>query len=268
SYCFRLIVPADLRKFVGKSELRYTLNTGSVSLAKSKARLLAGEIQEFFRRLREIINLGELTDSQIVDMVSRFFRNFVNGLEKIRVEEGAFGEGHLFDRVNQINQSVCRRAKTALAALDYSYAWSFANVLLERENLEIKKMSSIHNKICREILIALIKFGEIEDRRHNGNYSDDIKALFPLSYDKITGLPPQESQKGGNSITLEQLIDDYKNRQVQSKKWTDNTIRNHSTKINAMLQILGNRPIKDISINDIRKLAKWKGRRKIEAGGG
>jgi hypothetical protein len=40
SYCFRMIVPKDLRKFVGKTELRYTLNTGSIGLAKSKARLL------------------------------------------------------------------------------------------------------------------------------------------------------------------------------------------------------------------------------------
>ena len=70
SYCFRLNVPADLQKFVGKTELRYTLTTGYVGLARSKARLLAGHLQEFFRRLREIIKLGELTDQQIVDMVS------------------------------------------------------------------------------------------------------------------------------------------------------------------------------------------------------
>jgi hypothetical protein len=28
SYCFRMVVPKDLRKFVGKTELRYTLRTG------------------------------------------------------------------------------------------------------------------------------------------------------------------------------------------------------------------------------------------------
>jgi integrase len=251
-----MIVPADLRKFVGKTELRYTLNTGYVGLAKSKARLLAGQIQEFFRRLREIVDLGELTDDQIVDLVNRFFRNFVNGLEKIRVEPGAFGKGDVFDKVNHINQSVCKGAKGALAECDYSFAWPFATAMLEKENLEIQKFTSTHNKICREILIALIKFGEIEDRRSNGDYSEDIKALFPLSSEKITELPSPKSLEEGSSITLEELIDDYKNRQVQSKKWSDNTIRNHGTKINTMLQVLGNRPVKEINVNDIRKLAK------------
>lgn len=211
SYCFRMIAPKDLRKFVGKTELRYTLNTGYIGLAKSKARLLAGQIQEFYRRLREIIKLGELTDEQIADLVNRYFRNFVDGLEKIRVEPGAFGKGDVFDRVNQINQSVCKGAKNALAECDYSYAWSFTTSLLEKEGLEIKKVSSTHNKICREILIGLIKFGEIEDRRHNGDYSYDIKTPFPLSSDKITELSSQESWEEGSSITLQELIDDYKN---------------------------------------------------------
>ena len=91
SYCFRLVIPRDLQKFVGKTEMRYSLGTGYVGLAKSKARLLAGQVQEFFRRLRGIVKLGELTDEQIAEIVNRYFRNFVDGLEKIRVEPGAVG---------------------------------------------------------------------------------------------------------------------------------------------------------------------------------
>jgi hypothetical protein len=59
-----MIVPRELQRFVGKVELRYSLGTGYVGLAKSRARLLAGQVQEFFRRLREIIKLGELTEEQ------------------------------------------------------------------------------------------------------------------------------------------------------------------------------------------------------------
>ena len=33
SFCFRMIVPKDLRKFVGKTELRYTLRTAGFSFA-------------------------------------------------------------------------------------------------------------------------------------------------------------------------------------------------------------------------------------------
>ena len=256
SYCFRLNVPIDLQKFVGKTELRYTLATGYVGLAKSKARLLAGQVQEFFRRLREIIKLGELTDEQITDIVNRYFRNFINGLEKIRVEPGAIGEGHLFRKVNQINQSVYNQAKTALAECDYTYAWPFTTSLLKKEGLEIKKVSTTHNKLCREILIGLIKYGEIEERRNQGDYSDDVEAAFPLPSDlkpdQTVSVTPVEKP----SVPLNDVIEEYKRRQLQSGKWRPGTLRNHKPKIRTIKQVLGNRPVNQIPEGDVRKLAK------------
>ena len=52
SYCFRLRVPIDLQGIIGKTELRYSLKTGSLRDAKTKARLIAGQIQRLFKRLR------------------------------------------------------------------------------------------------------------------------------------------------------------------------------------------------------------------------
>jgi len=37
SYCFRMVVPKDLQKFVGKRELRYTLRTGYAGMGPSSA---------------------------------------------------------------------------------------------------------------------------------------------------------------------------------------------------------------------------------------
>ena len=53
SYCFRMIVPKDLRKFVGKTELRYTLGTGNLRIAKHKSILLAGQVHLIFNDLRK-----------------------------------------------------------------------------------------------------------------------------------------------------------------------------------------------------------------------
>jgi hypothetical protein len=52
SDCFRISVPQDLQPCIGKKELRYSLKTGFLSVAKSKARLLAGLCQNLFRTLR------------------------------------------------------------------------------------------------------------------------------------------------------------------------------------------------------------------------
>ncbi len=71
SYCFRMIVPKDLRKFVGKTELRYTLRTGNLRTAKHKAKLLAGQVQLIFRYLRN----GNKTLSKLSDTFPDLFEN-------------------------------------------------------------------------------------------------------------------------------------------------------------------------------------------------
>ncbi|MFC1812486.1 DUF6538 domain-containing protein [Thermodesulfobacteriota bacterium] len=45
---FRIKVPKDLQTQVGKKELRYSLRTGYIGLAKPKARLFAGQIQKLY----------------------------------------------------------------------------------------------------------------------------------------------------------------------------------------------------------------------------
>ena len=64
-----MIVPKDLRKFVGKTELRYTLMTGDFRTAKHKAKLLAGQVQLIFRYLRK----GNKTLSKLSDTFPDLF---------------------------------------------------------------------------------------------------------------------------------------------------------------------------------------------------
>jgi len=45
SYRFRMVVPEDLQILLGKTELRYSLKTSYLGVAKYKARLLAGQVQ-------------------------------------------------------------------------------------------------------------------------------------------------------------------------------------------------------------------------------
>ena len=51
SYCCRLVVPPHLRSSLGRTELRYTLHTGSLSTAKSRSHTIAAFVLELFRKL-------------------------------------------------------------------------------------------------------------------------------------------------------------------------------------------------------------------------
>ena len=53
SYCFRIAVPKDIREVVGKTELRYSLQTGSLGEVRYRSRRLAESVQRLFRELRQ-----------------------------------------------------------------------------------------------------------------------------------------------------------------------------------------------------------------------
>jgi len=72
-YYFRLRVPLDLKGYVGKTELRYSLRTNTLSEAKSKARLLAGKTQHLFSTLRTF-KYSEL--SCLVSKFPRYWREY------------------------------------------------------------------------------------------------------------------------------------------------------------------------------------------------
>jgi len=51
SYCFRMVVPHRYRTHVGRVGLRYTLHTGSLSQAKTRARTVAAYVIDLFGQL-------------------------------------------------------------------------------------------------------------------------------------------------------------------------------------------------------------------------
>ena len=75
SYGFRIRIPLDLQPQIGKKELRYSLKTGYLSEAKSKARLMAGQVQQLFRTMRrETRIMTELTTEQIDEIIKEYVR--------------------------------------------------------------------------------------------------------------------------------------------------------------------------------------------------
>jgi len=70
SYCFRITVPKDLQHLVGRKELRWSLKTGYLGVARGKARIIAAEVYQVFKRLRMGGGkLAELTDDKVQELV-------------------------------------------------------------------------------------------------------------------------------------------------------------------------------------------------------
>jgi len=76
--CFRMFIPKDLQRYVGKKEFRYSLKTGCLIIAKYKARLMAGQVQRVFKFLRKgKSSFMMLSDNQIQEMIQKYFKKLL-----------------------------------------------------------------------------------------------------------------------------------------------------------------------------------------------
>lgn len=66
-YYFRLRVPVDLQKWMPLREVKKSLKTKSLSIAKSRVRVLLAEFVQLFGQIRS----GTLSDQQVLDLLEK-----------------------------------------------------------------------------------------------------------------------------------------------------------------------------------------------------
>jgi hypothetical protein len=163
-----MCVPKDLQRYVGKKELRYSLRTGYLGVAKQKARLLAGNIHYLFRYLRDKGHImGKLTDYQIQTMVNTYIREKLQFVEENRVKyefnpepELITEEGYLKDSMSDVLMD--------LQQSQYGTASYKVDNLLKKENINLKRDDFEFKKMCRELLKAEAKYHKVELNRLAG----------------------------------------------------------------------------------------------------
>ena len=75
-------VPKDLQMVVGKRELRYTLNTGSLRQAKAKSKETSRKVKELFKQLK---GRGmKLTEAKFNEIVRDLVQTAIRDAEKDR----------------------------------------------------------------------------------------------------------------------------------------------------------------------------------------
>ena len=271
SYCFRMMVPPDLKPLIGKKELRFSLKTGYLGLAKSKARALAGQFQSHFRHLRRVMNFDELTEGQI-EKLSMMMVGAVSVFhEMVRINRDEPVSDEQVDRAIENLNDQLARAKSELRRGDYQRMSEFLDERAEAMGFGDILDERTYRILRHKLLIAEIKHLEFEIKRFNGDCTDGINDYFYVDAEPFTeSLEAEEDTNSAisqpelqdepepePSILLEELYEEFKAIKVKSGWWNDGTIRNHSPKIRALLQFVGNIPVNQITkakMHDYRKL--------------
>jgi hypothetical protein len=256
SYCFRIRVPQDLQPLIQKKELRYSLRTGYLGLAKSRARLLAGLFQQLFRKLRESEMGSELTKQEIDDIIDNFKAIILDNTSSLLNVEAdtstkvtrAFGKFATYSAT----------AEVSLIANDYAWVSDALDYILDGMGFhppaDIDKNSPQYNELCVNLLRMAKDHFETEKCLLSTNHPElELDRRFskgnPAHEMPTVNINPSEptTQQDGTSITLSELIDLYVQENKRAENWAPRTIPEYGSIFRNILRLFGDLPLSQIT---------------------
>jgi integrase len=260
-----MIVPKDLRKLVGKTELRYSLKTGYLGVAKHKARLIAGQIQLAFRILRKGgLILSKLSDDQIQALVNRYIKDWLEGLDTRLYEEDAIPPPFIdYKSFRGYIESLDDVREQIIVNMHLGEFFTLENPiddLLKKNGInQIDKDSMEYKKLCVEIHKAAIDLLPIEQKHMLGDFSykGQLSEIFPEAFPQTSKTPPvtddQKFQKLSEVDKGERISEVIKHYVAENEKsnWTVKTKQEIESSLNLFVEVVGDIPIRSVTRRQI-----------------
>lgn len=118
-YIFRYTIPKDIRPYLGKTELRYSLKTSKIAVATLKAHKMSRVTQCVIKNIREGGTMIELSQEQIQELLSTWFKKELEEDENLRIIRNPLTEDDQGEEVSYYFQAKSAYT-TWLARSDYS----------------------------------------------------------------------------------------------------------------------------------------------------
>ncbi|NLZ16831.1 MAG: hypothetical protein GX087_03745, partial [Desulfobulbaceae bacterium] len=266
-YIFRLRVPVDLKPIVGKGELRYSLRTGSLRVAKLRTRSIAAYIQQLFMRLRS--NMTELTQEQISQLVRQYIRETLSNDEKCRAVADLSSAGMTTLEGKSILESSDMSAEEAKSTLTSVNRWlkqqnhslmqPVADTLIRSVSLDIQQESISYKILSRELLKAFSEVLKVRIKRASGDYGQADEELISELKGHHHSAQAVESAPQAAQITRTQeepqstalLFSEVQERYLvevdKGGNWTDKTREENIKIFELFVQIEGDLPVDRIT---------------------
>lgn len=273
SYCFRIKIPKDLQKIIIKKELRYSLGTGILSAAKSKARFIAGQIQFLFKDIRRgYFTRMDLSETQIQSMLKKFMQRTIQKYDQPMPDKRYIdpenyhqyaSDADALEGTLEILPDIKKDYLAKIYSKNYSEAESEADKLLLEEGLaetDVDKASPLYGKLCEGIYWAAINGIKYQHQKLMGNFPDSLgyelsSSIKQKNYNNE--INPLHLMGGIQSpkvqiVTLGQLMDEY--IAAKKKKWVPGAVEGFDTTRKIIEQFMGSKtPIHTIERATIRQ---------------
>jgi len=250
-YVFRYCIPKNLKLVVGKSELRYSLKTGQLGLAKRRARHMASYVQMMIANIQNGGTVSRLSEEMINGLINKYIRDLLEADEKDRImQHGPLGDD-LYSEQLMAYDYVQDTFRHELAHCDISNTSKHVDkFVLQANEIEADKGSMEYKKLCREILKVQIHLTEIFKERELGNYSSEIK-YQPEPKSNLT--QPQAEPETQQEERLSEIIDMYVAESEKAGTWTEKTKSEIKSILDLFQKIVGDIPVDVIDKGGMRK---------------
>ena len=256
-FFFRIQIPNALRGIVGKNELRYSVRTSELELARTRASFIGRNIRLILKQLKKMLgserkegcpyNKPEIIKRMFDDLLQKYIEKWLNEEEERRALRPRPLTEEELEREMDIFSDLETQAREDLALSDYRrISRSVDEILAENGIHGIEKDSEKYRKLCRDLLKTDVRYYEIEQRRAVGDYQSTAELRSVTS-------PDNPSKKtDAKSPTLSEVIQLYSKDQILGKRWTEKTTGETLASLDLLQNILGDLPVNKITSLNLR----------------
>lgn len=239
-YYSRVKVPADLRPILGKNELVRSLRTSRYREAIARGSEWEGRVAKLFRKIRK--DLLSMTPQDISKLVQTYVQRELEENEQAITEcedmSSAAWEGIAFHMHDEL-----KAASGNLIYNELDKVVDVANALLVEHSINIDRESPHYKRLCRELLKARLKVLQTSYNRWHGDYSEE-----PLVN---VGQVPQEHSP--QTAPLSKVVVEFIKAKELEGSWAYRTGVMFKSGLELFLDVMGDRPIGDVTKEDIRR---------------
>lgn len=258
SYCFRMVVPPLIRGYVGLSEVRYSLKTTKINVAKPLAIKMAKCIKRLFNSLstqnKDGMKENKYDKQKIKTLTRAYLRDVLEEDEQARLQ------GHsppsnttyykdpttgLIDADPLYHDEARVTYRNELATHQYDFASRMLDLWLSEKGIELDKASIEYKRFCHEMARIQLKALDVLELRDQGRFdeAEEKEAEYtatPTHHAQApTPQPPSIVDNSPTPVLLKKVIASYTREQLRAKRWTEKSKQENHACYNLFLGFAG-----------------------------